>query len=416
MMANGVQVDDNAASVHMGKAKDAAMGANDATALPPVEDRAVTNGKGAVRRRPSAKAAGKRNGRAGVAVAANGAAVESAGAAAVEEVPPLAAGATVDAAPALGGGARGDAAPVLAGGALVDDAPVLAGGALVDAAPVLGGGAPVEDAPASAPAFDDDDAAVESEPEPGERPADDAPAPAMPGPPRRAAGWATPFAALLRARAVRSQRARRAVHDTPAARRAALVASSASYAAAARAKAADPPPAHRRGTIARRIVACVAILMLPASVSALVVSGHTVSRLSQADATFLGGQLVRADQRVRRQLEHLRPLQTARAVARTRDGLLTARSLALEVARTRGAEAVRLRHALALEADWLDAVGSTLSNPRSALRDELAARDGALRPALAALPVAQGPRIGGAEHLVRYALARAAATDAFAAR
>ena len=206
----------------------------------------------------------------------------------------------------------------------------------------------------------------------------------------------------------RAEAARRA---TPADRRAQLVATSAEIAAAA--AAAEEQPARTGGTrtakVARRLFALVAVAMIPTSAYALVVTDGPSTSLSQADASYMSAQLMTADQRVRRQLVRLKPQQTSAAVARTRDGALTARSLTIELSNVGGADAAVLRRALTLESAWLDAVGSVLSNPRSPLRDELVARDALLRPALDALPVPEGRRKGGAVHLVRYAKARVAA-------
>jgi hypothetical protein len=208
-----------------------------------------------------------------------------------------------------------------------------------------------------------------------------------------------------------ARRAKAARPATPAARRALLVATAAEIAAAAAAAEAQPAAVHRRraAKVARRLVALIALAMVPAAVYALVVTDGPASALSRADATFMSAQLMTADQRVRRELVRLRPGRTFAALARTRDATLTTRSLTLELANAGGRDAELLRRALRLETAWLDAVGSVLSNPRSALRDELVARDAVLRPAMDALPVREGRRKGGAAHLVRYAKSRDAA-------
>jgi hypothetical protein len=223
---------------------------------------------------------------------------------------------------------------------------------------------------------------------------------------KRAARRAEPN---LRGRAAR--RAQAAERATPAARRAELVATAAAIAAAAAQAESAPASAtsRRAGKIARRLFALVAIFMIPGAVYALAVTRGPVTSLSHADATYMSAELMTADQRVRRQLVRLRPRRTAPAVARTRDAILTARSLALELDGKGGAEADLVQRAVSREAAWLDAVGSVLSNPRSALRDELVARDAVLRPALAALPGPTGRRKGGAVQLVRYATSRAGA-------
>ncbi len=212
---------------------------------------------------------------------------------------------------------------------------------------------------------------------------------------------------LRRRAAKRAEAARRA---TPAGRRAQLVATAASIAAAAEAREAPAAKYKRIGKYARRLAALVALLMLPGAVYALAVTKGPVSDLPQADAAFLSEQLITADQRVRKQLVRLRPLHTSAAIARTRESQLTARSLAIELDSKGGARADRLQRALKLEAAWLDAVGSVLANPRSALGEELVARDVALRSALKALPSTEGlRRKGGSQQLRDFARSRIAA-------
>jgi hypothetical protein len=211
----------------------------------------------------------------------------------------------------------------------------------------------------------------------------------------------------LRRRA--AKRAAAARRSTPAGRRAELVATAASIAAAS-AEARPGSSSGRVGRFVRRLVALIAIVMVPGAVYALVVTDGPARALPQADAAYLSQQLITADQRVRRQLVRLRPLHTSAAIARTRESQLTARSIALEIGDHGGAVADRLQRAAKLEARWLDAVGSVLSNPRSPLRDELVARDAALRPALAALPSTDGlRRKGGAARLRAFAKHRLAA-------
>jgi hypothetical protein len=195
-------------------------------------------------------------------------------------------------------------------------------------------------------------------------------------------------------------------HATPAARRAELIAAAAAIAAADKA-APEPVEARWAGRRHRgRLVVFAAILSLVIAVAALTTVRRPVSQLARADASYMSVQLIRADQRVRTQLARLKDSGTNRALSRTREAIATTRSLALEVRDSGGGHAERLRRALALEGRWLDAVGSTLANPRSPLRASLRARDGAVRPALAALPSRAGRRTGGARQLVDYAESR----------
>ena len=156
----------------------------------------------------------------------------------------------------------------------------------------------------------------------------------------------------------------------------------------------------------QRTVALVAIAALPASVSAMVMADGQGTPLSQADAKFMSAELLTADQRVRNQLAHLDERGTAPARDRTRAAIAATRSFEIVLRGTGGQRADQLRRALRLETRWLGAVGSTLANPRSELRDELVTRDAALQDALAALPQS-GPRgVNGVRRLIAYAKSR----------
>ena len=73
------------------------------------------------------------------------------------------------------------------------------------------------------------------------------------------------------------------------------------------------------------------------------------SRCRARTRSFLSRQLVVADQRVRARLIHLRDEGTARSLARTRDAVLTTRSLAVEMRSQRGPAVGRLQRALTHE-------------------------------------------------------------------
>ena len=146
--------------------------------------------------------------------------------------------------------------------------------------------------------------------------------------------------------------------------------------------------------------------MLPAAVLALMTVGSPPRELPREDASYIAKQLIVADQRVRTALVRLRDDGTTPALDRTRDATLATRSLAIEARSYDGPLTRRLQRALRLEAAWLDAVGSTLANPRSDLRRQLVARDAAARRALATLPATAGRRTGGAAQLVDYARSR----------
>jgi len=175
-------------------------------------------------------------------------------------------------------------------------------------------------------------------------------------------------------------------------------------------------PASRRATrlrtkAVRRRLAVAALLAPPAAAAAMLAMNAPSGQLSRADAGFVSGQLVAADQRMRAQLVRVHFRGPSRALARAREAELMARSLTIEVRGYGGPEATRLRRALRLEREWIAAVGSTLTNPRSSLRAELADRGAAARAALEALPGPGGKRLGGVRSLVDYALSRVRATS-----
>jgi hypothetical protein len=202
---------------------------------------------------------------------------------------------------------------------------------------------------------------------------------------------------------------------TPAARRARLVARQAAGPAAARRAAARrsaPPRAGRAKPRFAVLLAFVAVVAPSALLTIVVKASGPAVPISSADASFLSKQLITADSRVRARLVRLRDAGTAPALARTRDAILTTRSLGVEMRSFRGAGADRLRNALSVEREFLETAGSILANPRSTLRKQLAARDAVARRALAQLPTTRPPRGDGARHLLDYARVRAQATGA----
>ncbi len=212
-------------------------------------------------------------------------------------------------------------------------------------------------------------------------------------------------------RGKRRGRGERARHEISAARRAELVAAAAALAAAGpdsgpSSKAARPG---RHRAIARLAV-LVVVGLVAAATMALVIGREPVTPLSPADASFMIAQLVRADQRVRAQLELLAQRGPSLSIDRARDAMATTRSLMIETRGSSGAQADALRRALTLEAAWLDAVGSTLANPRSPLLTELVPRDASARSALGALRGRALNHNGGVQALVDYSQARVKGT------
>lgn len=109
---------------------------------------------------------------------------------------------------------------------------------------------------------------------------------------------------------------------------------------------------------------------------------------------------------VRRELERLRPGRSGRPAQRAvRVAMDAAESL--RDAPDAAADALTL-NAIERELEYLDAVGSLLSNPRSTLAPELPARGRRARAALAAAPRGQAAAAatGGWDDLVEYARSR----------
>lgn len=187
-------------------------------------------------------------------------------------------------------------------------------------------------------------------------------------------------------------------------RRAELIAAAAAL--AARQPQSDPPPrAPVAGVRPRLLVLGMAVVLAGAVLTVVAIRAPT-SALSRADAGFMSRSLIAADQSVREQLVGLRSERIPRVLSRTRDALATARSLTVEIRDMSGRAADRVRSALRAEGDWLDAVGSTLANPRSVLREQLVARDRVLLAALGRLPGYVAPRGDASRRLLGYSLAR----------
>jgi len=106
----------------------------------------------------------------------------------------------------------------------------------------------------------------------------------------------------------------------------------------------------------------------------------------RADIQAYEQRLAGYDQDVRSQLARLGPPgSVARARLRTRGALAATEALARQLRELRGTDAARLRAATTAQRRYLDAVGSTLTNPRSPLRGQLPARAVAAKKALAGL-------------------------------
>lgn len=156
-----------------------------------------------------------------------------------------------------------------------------------------------------------------------------------------------------------------------------------------------------------RILALAALLGGAAAVVAAVASVSGGSGLSQADASRALTQLDAVNRPLSEKLSALRGGQTARpAQAANRAAYQLATRLRSQVS-SGGELGAAVRAVLDAEVDYTDAVGSTMYNPRSALRDKIVHDAAVLR---AALDAANGnPQyVHGAENFVGIARARAA--------
>jgi hypothetical protein len=154
--------------------------------------------------------------------------------------------------------------------------------------------------------------------------------------------------------------------------------------AAAR-RASAPAPATTAVRLAR-LVAGGALALFFVTVAAVALTGTHHRPLPPADLHSFELRLTGYDHDVRAQLARLGPAgSVARARLRTREALAATALLADQIRGFSGPAAERLQAATKAQLRYLDAVGSTLTNPRSPLRAQLPARATAARTALAAL-------------------------------
>lgn len=146
----------------------------------------------------------------------------------------------------------------------------------------------------------------------------------------------------------------------------------------------------------------LALLALAGAVAAVVFTVSTVGSSGGASPKPAVEDLNRANATLSGQLEALEAGTSPRqALDATRAAAELTRSLAESV------EDPALAAALRAELDYLDAVGSTLNNPRSALRGRVGPRGDALRDALQAAPGGDRRVVSGGQELVAYSEARA---------
>jgi hypothetical protein len=153
----------------------------------------------------------------------------------------------------------------------------------------------------------------------------------------------------------------------------------------------------------------VALLALGGVVTALVLAvgmsgasgGFTAEDVETATA-----ELNRANGALSDKLEALEPGASPREA---QDAARAAADLTRRLVEDAGdaPEAESLRAVLDIELDYLDAVGSTLNNPRSALRGRVGERGDALRDALQNVAGGDHRVVSGGQELVAYSEVRA---------
>lgn len=170
---------------------------------------------------------------------------------------------------------------------------------------------------------------------------------------------------------------------------------------------APASPGHVRTWIPRLL----AVLALAGTAVAVVVAISSVDsngELGSDDVRRAMERLVEANRTVSGQLNALAPGASPRAA---QDAVRNAAGLIQELGTGLDGEgdlAERLDDVLAAQVAYLDALGSTLANPNSALRGRIGERGDALRGALAQVPGGDPGAVEGGAELVAYSEARAA--------
>lgn len=156
----------------------------------------------------------------------------------------------------------------------------------------------------------------------------------------------------------------------------------------------------------RRLLALAALIGSGVAVYVAVGSVGGSDTTSAEEARAALARLNTVNETLSERLEALSPGGSAQEA---RDATRTALTTTQELVEQISAEdpvGVRVRSALGAELSYLDAVGSTLANPRSALAGTIATRAAALRAALRPLAVAEPRAVHGADKLLAYTRAR----------
>ena len=153
------------------------------------------------------------------------------------------------------------------------------------------------------------------------------------------------------------------------------------------------------------------MLALAGTAVAIVVAVSTVDSKSELTAEEAQGAMERlaaANRTVSGSLNDLAPGASPRAA---QEAVRSAAALTQELGTDldgEGGLANRLEDVLGAEVAYLDAVGSTLANPNSALRGRIGERGNALRDSLQKIPGGDSRAVEGGAELVIYSEARTA--------
>lgn len=155
-------------------------------------------------------------------------------------------------------------------------------------------------------------------------------------------------------------------------------------------------------SLAARLIAFGALFVVAAAL-VVVLTGDGADRATAADPR-LKAALVAVETRSEAVIDALEELRPGRAAAPARDSVRAAMAEADRLLAAAGGDE-RVRNAAERHREYLDALGSVLSNPRSRIRGEVAERGERARAAYAAVPGGAGVAgvIGGWPRALEYA-------------
>jgi hypothetical protein len=156
-----------------------------------------------------------------------------------------------------------------------------------------------------------------------------------------------------------------------------------------------------------RLLAVVALVGTAVAVFVAISSVDSTSELTDDEAQGAMVRLATANRTISGRLNELAPGTSPRGA---QEAVRSAAALTQQLGTDLGGEgglANRLEDVLAAETAYLDALGSTLNNPNSALRGRVGERGNALREALQNIPGGDPKAVEGGAELVIYSEARA---------